>query len=93
MVEIQNVDQLRHHIDQGRTGDKVSHPDPSAAPLGTDAEAGGVSPSRAEVVLDAAASAHRRHRPQVPNLGPVICLAAIQALLGVIAVIGWITAP
>ena len=33
------TDQLRHDIDQGRTGDKV--PDPAVAPLGTDEEAAG----------------------------------------------------
>jgi hypothetical protein len=35
--------QLRNDIDSGKTGDKVAHPDPSAAPLGTDEEAGGVT--------------------------------------------------
>lgn len=35
-------DQIRAAIDSGRTGDKLEWPDPSAAPLGTDAEAGGV---------------------------------------------------
>jgi len=34
-------EQLRHAIDRGQTGSKVPHPDPSAAPLGTDDEAGG----------------------------------------------------
>jgi hypothetical protein len=34
-------EQLRAEIDSGKTGDKVGHPDPAAAPLGTDAEAGG----------------------------------------------------
>ncbi len=32
---------LRADIDSGRTGDKVPASDPAAAPLGTDAEAGG----------------------------------------------------
>ncbi|QYO79212.1 hypothetical protein [Devosia salina] len=32
---------LRADIDAGRTGDKVDFPDPAAAPLATDAEAGG----------------------------------------------------
>jgi hypothetical protein len=32
---------LRADIDCGRTGDKVDWPDPAAAPLGTDDEAGG----------------------------------------------------
>jgi len=34
---------LRADIDSGKTGDKVAFPDPSAAPLGTDEEAGGVT--------------------------------------------------
>ena len=37
------ADRLRADIDSGRTGDKVAFPDPSAAPLGTDEEAGGVT--------------------------------------------------
>lgn len=36
-------EQLRADIDSGRTGDKVDHPDPATAPLGTDAEAGGAA--------------------------------------------------
>jgi len=39
------TDRLRVDIDQGRTGEKVRYPDPAAAPLGTDAEAGGEPPS------------------------------------------------
>lgn len=35
------VAQLKADIDSGRTGDKVGGLDPGAAPLGTDAEAGG----------------------------------------------------
>ncbi|MBV9064756.1 MAG: hypothetical protein JO004_03170 [Methylobacteriaceae bacterium] len=35
--------QLRRDIDSGKTGDKVAASDPSAAPLGTDEEAGGVT--------------------------------------------------
>lgn len=37
--------QLRDDIDSGRTMDKVAHPDPAAAPLGTDDEAGGNPPT------------------------------------------------
>jgi hypothetical protein len=43
------ADRLRHEIDQGRTGDKVRVQDPAAAPLGTDDEAGGAPPTRAQV--------------------------------------------
>jgi len=39
------TDRLRIDVDQGRTGDKVRHPDPAAAPLGSDDEASGNPPS------------------------------------------------
>jgi hypothetical protein len=39
------TEQLRHAIDHGRTAEKVDFPDPAAAPLGTDSEAGGDPPS------------------------------------------------
>lgn len=44
-----NTAQLRDAIDRGRTGSKVAHPDPAAAPLGTDEEAAGTPPSTAAV--------------------------------------------
>jgi hypothetical protein len=43
MARMLTGEQLRADIDAGRTGDKVAHPDPAAAPLVTDAEAGGDS--------------------------------------------------
>ncbi len=43
MPETTTGEQLRADIDAGRTGDKVAFPDPAAAPLGTDAEAGGAT--------------------------------------------------
>ena len=43
MVEKQTGSQLRADIDSGQTGDKVPFPDPAAAPLETDAEAGGAT--------------------------------------------------
>lgn len=43
MARMVTGEQLRADIDAGRTGDKVAHPDPAAAPLVTDAEAGGDS--------------------------------------------------
>lgn len=47
----QTSDQLRHEIDSGQTRDKVAHPDPAAAPLGTDAEAAGAPPTREEITM------------------------------------------
>jgi hypothetical protein len=35
--------QLRQAIDSGATGEKVDYPDPAAAPLETDSEAGGAN--------------------------------------------------
>jgi hypothetical protein len=67
MAEIRNVDQLRHAIDKGAAGDKVRSGDPAAAPLGTDAEAGGTSPSPREIALDAAATAHSDRLPPRPG--------------------------
>lgn len=55
----QTVDRLRADIDRGLTGDKVAGSDPAAAPLGTDAEAGGAPPTRAEIDLEA------RSRPRM----------------------------
>lgn len=43
MAKLVTGEQLRADIDAGRTGDKVAFPDPAAAPLETDAEAGGNS--------------------------------------------------
>src|SRR4051812_6510651 len=45
------IEQLRADIDSGRTGDKVSAPDPAMAPLGTDDEAAGTPPSPAAIAL------------------------------------------
>ena len=60
---MRNVDQLRHAIDSGRTGDKVAYPDPAAAPLGTDDEAAGTPVTGQQ--LDAAWAAERK--PDVPT--------------------------
>jgi hypothetical protein len=67
-----NFDQLRHAIDTGSTGSKVAASDPSAAPLGTDDEAGGASADPAliarvlarEVRNPAAHPEPRRARPE-----------------------------
>ena len=45
----ETTDKLRSDIDHGEAGDKVDFADPAAAPLGTDAEAGGAPPSTEEV--------------------------------------------
>jgi len=62
------ADQLRRDIDRGRTGDKVSWPDPASAPLGTDEEAAGTPLAPGDV--DAARRVERRglQQPQ-PDAG------------------------
>jgi hypothetical protein len=47
--------QVRHRIDRGETGDKKAATDPAAAPLGTDAEAGGTATTGEHVARSAAA--------------------------------------
>ena len=41
--------QARHQADSGKTRDEVDHPDPAAAPLGTDEEAGGARTSQEDI--------------------------------------------
>jgi len=56
-------DQIRRRIDRGEAADKVDFPDPAAAPLGTDAEAGGAPPSRAERAM----ASHAENRADAPE--------------------------
>ena len=64
----ETADRLRADIDGGESGDKVGHPDPSAAPLGTDAEAGGAPPTSEEV--SQARSAEIEGRTAAPVADP-----------------------
>ena len=57
--------QLRQEIDSGRTRDKVAHSDPAAAPLGTDDEAAGNSPSAEQV-----SAARRQESTRVSDTSP-----------------------
>lgn len=51
---------LRADIDAGRAQDKVAHPDPAAAPLGTDDEASGhpITPQQARMAHEAEVGRH-----------------------------------
>jgi hypothetical protein len=55
------IDRLRKDIDKGRAGDKTDYPDPAAAPLGTDDEAGGHPATEEELRI--AREAEFRPRP------------------------------
>ena len=61
------LEQLRADIDSGRTRDKVSAPDPAMAPLGTDEEAAGTSPSPAAIALTRRLEASRPHQSKPPT--------------------------
>lgn len=93
------TDRLRKEIDEGQAGDKVAFSDPAAAPLGTDAEAGGHSPTPEEISMAAAHevtrptdSSHDKPERTIPQLqgsrisgaGPMVLIAA-AVLLAVLA--------
>jgi CubicO group peptidase (beta-lactamase class C family) len=93
-----NWAQARAQIDRGETGDKIAADDPAAAPLGTDAEAGGVSTSPADIARSvelqshgedarAAAQAPRTadRRQLVPWLVVILALAIAVTLALLIA--------
>jgi hypothetical protein len=84
-----NADQLRAAIDSGKTGDKVAFPDPAAAPLGTDAEAGGAPPASDELHQAFTAEAGSISR-RVP-LHKGSALPVLFVFLGLIAVAAVIT--
>jgi hypothetical protein len=77
---------MRDDIDRGLTGEKVSAPDPAAAPLGTDAEAGGAPPTIAERRLEAEA---RPQSAQPPRRGArsrwLLAAILVAAVMVVIA--------
>ena len=74
-----SIDRLRADIDSGRTGEKVNHPDPAAAPLGTDEEAAGTPVPKTAVAQTSARE--RRARPDARwDGGAVMMIAAILAI-------------
>lgn len=81
------TDRLHADIDSGRTGDKVPAPDPAAAPLGTDEEAGATasvaSPWRAGRAQGADRHAAVTRQPSYTVIAAIICvaLAMIAAIL------------
>lgn len=93
------LDRLRDRIDRGGSGDKVGFSDPAAAPLGTDAEAGGAPPTMEQVRrAEAAESGHgtaREAKPRPADLqssgrrsGPwIIGLVLVAVAVAVLAVL------
>ena len=84
-----NVDQLRIAIDQGEAGDKIAFPDPAAAPLGTDDEAGGHPPTAEQLRLPSSIRRPSRSHAGKGFPWPYLLIAgAIAVLLVVMAYIG-----
>lgn len=85
------VDSLREDIDRGLTGDKVPGSDPAAAPLGTDAEAGGTPPTPAEIALDARSRSVRPHgaAPGRARRGGWLAGIALVVLILAVLAVAW----
>lgn len=91
------TEQLRDDIDRGRTGDKIPHGDPAAAPLGGDDEAAGAAPG--PQVVDQARRDETRTRPAEPppntarpekaGQKPWLYLAVCAVLLALLAAGFW----
>ena len=83
------LERLRADIDSGRTGDKVSDPDPAMAPLGADDGAAGTPPSPAAIALTRRLETSHPHQPQQQiGLGHAWILIAFVIALAV-AIVGW----
>jgi hypothetical protein len=73
--------QLRADIDSGRTGDKVDWPDPSIAPLLTDDEAAGTSPSALAIQAVREDECNRLLQPRPSDTGAVLVMVIFVVLL------------
>lgn len=86
MPDVPTTDQLRNAIDSGATGDKVGFPDPAAAPLGTDAEAGGYPPTHQERKMEARSqTVHPERKPFNAVLVYLLLAALIAAAMFFVA--------
>jgi hypothetical protein len=100
-----HADELRHALDRGLGGDKVNFTDPAAAPLGTDDEAAGTTPTPEQVDLALAAKiGERRDDPtsgrrdrtiaslQIGGYGAGAWIITILAIVLVLMLLGVIAA-
>lgn len=76
------VDRIRADISGELTGEKVAFPDPAAAPLGTDEEAGGHPVTLEQRRMEARARPTLRPKPE-PSQGPVAFYSAFGAVLAI----------
>ena len=92
-MQAPTTDQIRDSIDSGKTGEKVRMPDPAAAPLGTDAEAGGNTPTAQERRLDVKSTPRHERAPAHPATGSALYFAAIALIAVAIVLIVMAAAP
>lgn len=98
--EAENWDQLKAQIDSGASGDKVTAGDPAAAPLGTDAEAGGDRTTAEHMRLNAeqetkpaahdTRSTELAHNVGVKPGGSLGVIIGVVAALVLAAILGWL---
>ncbi|MDB5595138.1 MAG: hypothetical protein JWM36_2099 [Hyphomicrobiales bacterium] len=88
-----NASQVRGDIDSGKTGEKVAFPDPAAAPMGTDDEAGGTSALDQAAALSAAPELPAATLPSGKHFSPVWAMVIAGALViaAAIAALYWRT--
>ena len=87
---VPTADQLRAEIDSGKTGEKVDASDPAAAPLGTDAEAGGSPPTMAELRIEAAARPKRTRRELSRSASLGLLFAGLAVVYAAVLGAGWL---
>ena len=98
--DAENWAQLKAQIDSGASGDKVTAGDPAAAPLGTDAEAGGDRTTAEHMRLNAqqesppaaqeTRSSELAHNVGVKPGGSLGVIIGIVAALVLAAILGWL---
>ena len=81
------TDQLRAAIDSGSTGEKVDMFDPAAAPLGTDDEAAGATPTAAERLLAASTLPRHPHGTDRGVIGGAIYIGLMLAIVAAVVII------
>lgn len=88
MAKAPTTEQLRADIDSGAKGEKVSHSDPAAAPLGTDDEAAGRTPTAQERQLAAKSQPYYRE-PRPPINGTVLYSVILIVVVCIIVLVGY----
>ena len=80
-------DAIRMAIDAGKGSDKIAFPDPSAAPLGTDDEAGGHPPTPEQRRMAAASELKRPVAPATTRrVWPYILLVFAMLVIMLMAI-------